>query len=107
MMFDDELKTLAADIKANGLRDALVIAEVDEETVLVDGRNRRTACKMAGVEPTTRRLNGLSVVLGNWRLKLPNLKHLIHDLWFWLAALERIKSRGNLSRMLKPWPGSA
>ena len=36
----------------------VVTAEVDEETQLVDGRNRRAACKIAGVVPTSRDLNG-------------------------------------------------
>lgn len=58
MMPDDELDELAADIKANGLREPLVLADVDGETVLVDGRNRRAACDRAGVEPDTRMLNG-------------------------------------------------
>ena len=58
MMADDELRGLAEDIKENGLRDPLVVAEVDKETVLVDGRNRRAACEIAKVDPTTRRLNG-------------------------------------------------
>ena len=43
MMADDELAEPAADIKANGLREPLVIARVEDETVLVDGRNRRAA----------------------------------------------------------------
>lgn len=63
MMADDELAELAADIKANGLREPLVIAEIADgdgvlQDVLVDGRNRRAACKIAGVEPTTRQLEG-------------------------------------------------
>ena len=59
MMLDDELAELAADIEANGLREALVTAEVDGETVLVDGRNRRAACKIAGLtDPPTRMLDG-------------------------------------------------
>ena len=58
MMADDELQELAADIEENGLRDALVIAEIDGQTMLVDGRNRRAACDIAGVNPTIRELNG-------------------------------------------------
>lgn len=67
MMADDELKELAADIKENGLREPVVIADVDMEispgqketiTVIVDGRNRRAACQIAGTTPHTRKLNG-------------------------------------------------
>jgi hypothetical protein len=58
MLPDDELQQLAEDIKAHGLRDPIVIATIDGEEMLVDGRNRLAACKMAKVEPTTRHLNG-------------------------------------------------
>ena len=44
--------------RANGLREPLVIAEVDGVWMLIDGRNQRAACKIAGVEPTTRELEG-------------------------------------------------
>lgn len=43
---------------AEGLHEAIVTADVDGKTVLVDGRNRRAACKLAGVEPTVRELDG-------------------------------------------------
>lgn len=55
MMSPDELKELAADIVTNGLMTPIV---VDAEGVLIDGRNRLAACKMAGVEPTFSNLNG-------------------------------------------------
>lgn len=64
MMAEDELEELAADIAEHGLREPLVLADIVDpdtgacETVLVDGRNRRAACKMAGVMPTFRTLNG-------------------------------------------------
>lgn len=58
MMADDELQELAADIAENGLREPLVVAEIDDEDMLIDGRNRRAACKIAEVKPTTKRLNG-------------------------------------------------
>lgn len=63
MMAHDELAELAADIAENGLRQALVIAEAPNEDgepveMLIDGRNRREACKLAGVEPTIIKLNG-------------------------------------------------
>jgi hypothetical protein len=48
MMDGDELDELAADIAENGLNHAIV---VDAEGVLLDGRNRLAACKIAHVEP--------------------------------------------------------
>jgi ParB-like chromosome segregation protein Spo0J len=47
-MPEDELGELAADIKANGLVHAIVLAH---DGRLIDGRNRLAACKLAGVEP--------------------------------------------------------
>lgn len=52
MMADDELLGLAEDIKANGVREPIVVANGE----LVDGRNRRAACKIAGVVPPVREL---------------------------------------------------
>jgi hypothetical protein len=56
MMSDEELADLAADIKANGLIHPIVTDASGK--VLIDGRNRLAACKLAGVEPTFRGLNG-------------------------------------------------
>jgi ParB-like nuclease domain len=50
MMTDEELANLAADIKANGLIHPVVL---DENGVLLDGRDRDRACQIAGIEPTT------------------------------------------------------
>jgi len=58
MLPDDELEELAQDIATNGLQQPLVIADVDGETVLVDGRNRREACRRTDVEPRMTELNG-------------------------------------------------
>jgi len=64
MMTEEELAELAADIKANGQREPVVTAEVfqvdldESEMMLIDGRNRRAACEIAGVKPTSRELNG-------------------------------------------------
>lgn len=55
MMTDDELNDLAADIKANGLVHPIVL---DENGVLIDGRNRLMACMRAGMEPQFARMNG-------------------------------------------------
>jgi ParB-like chromosome segregation protein Spo0J len=48
MLPEDELQALADDIKANGLLHPIII---DAEGVLIDGRNRLTACEIAQVEP--------------------------------------------------------
>lgn len=58
MLSPDELAELAADIKANGLAYPLIV----KDGVLIDGRNRREACRVAGVVPTTSELNGADPV---------------------------------------------
>ena len=62
LMSDAELAELAADIEANGLREPIVVAEVEadgkKQVMLVDGRNRRRACQLAGIEPEVAHLNG-------------------------------------------------
>lgn len=47
MIPDDEMQELAADIEENGLIHPIVI----KGNVLIDGRNRLAACKIAGVNP--------------------------------------------------------
>ncbi|MFS3128680.1 ParB N-terminal domain-containing protein [Nocardioides sp. Bht2] len=54
MLSKDELAELADDIKANGLRNPIVIYN---NTVL-DGRNRHAACLLASVEPTFTKFDG-------------------------------------------------
>lgn len=58
MIDDVALRELADDIKANGQREPIVIAYLDEvkmgEPVIIDGRNRFKACELAGVEPSFR-----------------------------------------------------
>lgn len=49
MLDDDDLAALAADIRANGLMHPIVL---NDDGVLIDGRNRLAACRLAGVEPT-------------------------------------------------------
>lgn len=71
MLPPDEMRALAEDIKQRGLNHPLVITTLvsfDEETgekiermVLVDGRNRREACRIAGVKPDVVDLNGKDV----------------------------------------------
>ena len=52
MLSDDELAQLADDIRVNGQRDPILVwMDADGRTWLLDGRNRREACKLAGVEP--------------------------------------------------------
>lgn len=52
MMTEAERDALAADIKANGLRMPIVLDH--QGTMVVDGRNRREACRRAGITPRTR-----------------------------------------------------
>src|SRR5262249_10496295 len=54
MMDDAELNELAEDIRINGLNQPLVI----QDGTLIDGRNRREACKRIEVVPATVELNG-------------------------------------------------
>jgi hypothetical protein len=49
MLPDDELRALADDILAGGLRSPIVVMG----TQILDGRNRAKACALAGVEPRT------------------------------------------------------
>jgi ParB-like nuclease family protein len=55
MMTDEELADLAADIKANGLIQPIV---VDYKGLLIDGRNRAKACEIAGIKPAVRMFEG-------------------------------------------------
>lgn len=66
MLAEDELEELAEDIKENGLVYPIVIGDLEGKRVLVDGRNRREACKRAGVAPHTDRLNGQDPVAYIW-----------------------------------------
>ncbi len=54
MLSDDELQQLANDIKANGLNRPVVMFE----GMVLDGRNRWTACQLAGVKPETTEFKG-------------------------------------------------
>lgn len=58
MLSEEELADLAADIKANGLLQPLIV----KDGVLIDGRNRREACQRAGVTPRVEELNGTDPV---------------------------------------------
>lgn len=48
MLSDDELRELAEDIKQNGQIHPIML---DTSGAIVDGRNRRAACTLAGIEP--------------------------------------------------------
>lgn len=48
MLSDEEIESLADDIRANGLHEPIV---VDSDDRIIDGRNRAAACKIAGVNP--------------------------------------------------------
>src|SRR4051794_38180436 len=48
MLSEEALADLVADIRANGLLHPVVL---DTEGRIIDGRNRRKACAVAGVEP--------------------------------------------------------
>ena len=54
MLDADELAELADDILTNGLISPLMLDAAGE--MLVDGRNRREACRIAGIEPVYERL---------------------------------------------------
>lgn len=54
MLADDELAELAEDIAATGLREPLVVQQINGKALLIDGRNRRAACKLAGLVPEIR-----------------------------------------------------
>lgn len=54
MLSEDELADLAEDIKANGLRNAVVLYDGQ----ILDGRNRHAACALADVEPTFVQFDG-------------------------------------------------
>jgi ParB-like chromosome segregation protein Spo0J len=58
MLDDDELEELASDIKDNGLQQPLVIDALNGNPRLIDGRNRREACRRAGVVPDYVLLDG-------------------------------------------------
>lgn len=58
MLAEDELAELADDIAENGLREPLVLQEIDGQVLLVDGRNRRAACKLLEIVPEITWLNG-------------------------------------------------
>jgi hypothetical protein len=71
MMSSEELADLAGSIKADGQLFPIVL----DGDVLIDGRNRLAACKLAGVEPTFEQLSGRDPLafIANANLKRRNL----------------------------------
>ena len=59
LLGEEDLREMAAGIAEHGLLEPLVI---DSEGTLIDGRNRKAACEIAGVEPTYETLNGTDPV---------------------------------------------
>ncbi len=53
LMTQDELAALADDIAENGLKDPITLGKINgaKTAMLIDGRNRLEACKLAEVEP--------------------------------------------------------
>jgi N6-adenosine-specific RNA methylase IME4 len=54
LMEGDDLAALATDVKANGLREPIVLLD----GLILDGRNRFRACVIAGVEPSFKEYDG-------------------------------------------------
>ena len=55
MLGDKDLRELADDIERNGQRFPVI---VDEDGLVLDGRNRATACRMLGIEPKVEVFSG-------------------------------------------------
>jgi ParB-like chromosome segregation protein Spo0J len=51
MLSDERLQDLAESIKAKGLQEAILLQKTADGALLIDGRNRSAACKIAGVKP--------------------------------------------------------
>jgi len=66
MMTEEELQELAADIQQNGLQVPIVLDHTGK--VLIDGRNRLEACRLANVSPRFEKLpeaaDPVSVIIG-------------------------------------------
>ena len=58
MLSEQELLELANNISEVGLLEPLVVQKIDGVPTLIDGRNRRAACKLVHVEPEVEWLNG-------------------------------------------------
>lgn len=64
MLSDERLQELADDIKANGQKEPITLLD----GMIVDGRNRYQACKLAGVTPSFREYEGGDPFAWVWSL---------------------------------------
>ena len=80
-MKPEELRDLADDITAYGLRDPITLTP---DGLLLDGRNRALACEMAGVEPATMVFDG-----DPWLFSLSRNKHRRHMTTDQIALIAR------------------
>ena len=94
MMSGEELADLANDIKANGLFHAIVL---DANNLLIDGRNRLAACKLAGVEPRFENLNGRDALayIASTNLRRRNLSKGQQAMALAMIYPEPARGRGN------------
>jgi hypothetical protein len=52
MLLPAEMDELVESVKANGLRNPIVLVRLEDKSLILDGRNRFAACQRAEVEPT-------------------------------------------------------
>ena len=100
MLPDEELRKLADDIKAHGLKHSIIVYQKK----ILDGRNRHRACEMAGVEPRFEEWGGgdsptafvVSVNLHRRHLAAPQRAAIAADLvpLFEAEARERMAEAG-------------
>lgn len=102
MMSAEEIKTLAADIKENGLREPIIVYEGQ----VLDGRNRYRACLEIGIEPMTRPWDGKGSPLSFVVSKNLIRRHLDDgqraDIAARIANIQRGGDRGNQHTGGKP-----
>jgi hypothetical protein len=94
-MTPEELRELANDITANGLRDPV---RLTPDGLLLDGRNRALACEMASVEPAMMSFSG-----DPWLFSLSRNKHRRHlttDQIALVAARLATRAVGNPKRSI-------
>lgn len=101
MMRDDELDDLADDIKANGLLHPVLI---DDQGVLIDGRNRLNACDRAKVEPRYERTNGhdVAALIVSANISRRNLSNGQRAVLLATIYPEVKRGRGNKDPAVKP-----
>ena len=56
MMSEAGLKELGADIETRGQQEPIIISQVNGTMLLIDRRNRREACRLAGLTPFRRHM---------------------------------------------------